>query len=205
MEFGEKLLQLRKSRGLTQDELAEALHVSRTAVSKWESGRGYPSIDSIKEISRYFSVTIDDLLSGENLLSIADKEVKSNVQDICDLLFGMTDLFSFILIFLPLYPKTVNGFVYSVSLFAYTETVALNRIVYWTMFLSLVSIGALKVLLTHFKVAKKQKTVTGCSMVFGILTVVVLALAAETYAVTAGFLLLLIKGALLFKQVKTGW
>jgi len=38
MEFGEKLKQLRKKKGLTQDELAEALYVSRTAISKWESG-----------------------------------------------------------------------------------------------------------------------------------------------------------------------
>ena len=65
MEFGEKLQELRKSRGLTQQELAEALYVSRTAISKWESGRGYPSIDSLKEISGFFSVSIDDLLSGE--------------------------------------------------------------------------------------------------------------------------------------------
>ena len=71
MEFGEKLQQLRKSRGMTQEELAAALYVSRTAVSKWESGRGYPSIDSLKQISAYFSVTIDDLLSGEKLISIA--------------------------------------------------------------------------------------------------------------------------------------
>ena len=58
MEFHEKLQELRKSRGLTQEELAEDLYVSRTAVSKWESGRGYPSIDSLKEISKYFSVKI---------------------------------------------------------------------------------------------------------------------------------------------------
>lgn len=69
LEFHEKLQELRKSRGLTQEELAEALFVSRTAISKWESGRGYPSIDSLKEISSYFSVSIDDLLSGEQLIS----------------------------------------------------------------------------------------------------------------------------------------
>ena len=71
MEFNEKLQELRKSRGLTQEELAEALFVSRTAISKWESGRGYPSIDSLKEISKYFSVTIDELMTGEKLISIA--------------------------------------------------------------------------------------------------------------------------------------
>lgn len=78
LEFHEKLQELRKIRGLTQEELAEALFVSRTAISKWESGRGYPSIDSLKEISRYFSVSIDDLLSGDQLIFIAEKENKSN-------------------------------------------------------------------------------------------------------------------------------
>ena len=43
MDFNEKLQQLRRSRGITQEELAEALYVSRTAISKWESGRGYPN------------------------------------------------------------------------------------------------------------------------------------------------------------------
>ena len=59
MEFNEKLQELRKQRGLTQEELAEQLYVSRAAISKWESGRGYPNIDSLKQIARYFHVTID--------------------------------------------------------------------------------------------------------------------------------------------------
>ncbi len=84
MEFHEKLQELRKSRGLTQEELADALFVSRATISKWESGRGYPSIDSLKEISRYFSVSIDDLLSGEQLIFIAEKENKSNLNSVCD-------------------------------------------------------------------------------------------------------------------------
>ena len=92
MEFHEKLQELRKNRGLTQEELAEVLYVSRTAISKWESGRGYPSIDSLKAIASFYSVTIDELLSGEKLISIAEKENKSNIRNMCDLLFGMVDV-----------------------------------------------------------------------------------------------------------------
>ena len=76
MEFHEKLQELRKQKGLTQEELAESLYVSRTAISKWESGRGYPNIDSLKAISKFFSVTIDELLSGEEVLTLAEEEQK---------------------------------------------------------------------------------------------------------------------------------
>lgn len=70
MELSEKLQELRKEKGLTQEELAEALFVSRTAISKWESGRGVPNIESLKAISKFFSVSIDELLSGEEILKI---------------------------------------------------------------------------------------------------------------------------------------
>ena len=68
MEFNEKLQQLRTGKNLTQEQLAEQLYVSRTAISKWESGKGYPNIESLKCISKFFSVTIDELLSGEELI-----------------------------------------------------------------------------------------------------------------------------------------
>lgn len=200
MEFGEKLQQLRKSKGLTQEELAQALYVSRTAVSKWESGRGYPSIDSLKEISAYFSVTMDDLLSGEKLLSLAEKENKANIQAICRLLLGITDLLSVLLVILPLYPKAVNGYVYSVNLPAYTEKAALYRTVYWCLFLSLIITGIWRLWCTCFKAAKHHKIITGVSMALSISAVVILALTGETYAVTVVFLLLLIKMFLLFRH-----
>lgn len=60
-------------KGLTQEELAKILFVSRTAISKWESGRGYPSIDSLKSISKFVNVTIDDLLSSKELISAIQK------------------------------------------------------------------------------------------------------------------------------------
>ena len=197
MEFGEKLQQLRKSRGLTQEELAQALFVSRTAVSKWESGRGYPSIDSLKEISKYFSVTVDDLLSGEKLLSIAEKENRANVRSLCGLLTGIADLFSILLILLPLYPKQVDGFVYAVNLPSYGEIAPVIRALYWVLFLTLVLLGGLRLRFTQ------SKPLTGCSMTVSIAAVLFLALAGETYAVILAFLLLTVKGALLLKCEKT--
>ena len=203
MEFNEKLQELRKSRGLTQEELAEALFVSRTAVSKWESGRGYPSIDSLKEISKYFSVSIDELLTGEKLISIAEKENKSNIQKLCDVLTGIVDLFSFILIVLPLYPNPINGYIYSVNLFAYTETTSFNRMLYWIMFLALVLVGAVKIIITQFELNKGQKIVTAFSIVLSILAVLFLAMTREAYAVTIAFFLFVVKGILLFKHIKS--
>lgn len=79
MEFNEKLQELRKTRNLTQEELAEAIFVSRTAVSKWESGRGYPSIDSLKELSRFFSVSIDELIRPDEVVIAAERDKRGSL------------------------------------------------------------------------------------------------------------------------------
>jgi transcriptional regulator with XRE-family HTH domain len=198
MELGEKLQQLRKSRGLTQEELAELLFVSRTAISRWESGRGYPGIDSLKEISKLFQVSIDDLLSGERLISIAEREKQESIRGICAMLFALVDLCSVLMILLPLYPKTVGEFVYSVPLFAYTETAVMIRALYWSLFLALTLSGLLKMILLRSGRKKGRRAVTGCAMLLGMAAVLVLALTGQTYAVAVMFLLLVAKGILLF-------
>ena len=199
MEFHEKLQELRKRRGLTQEELAEALYVSRTAISKWESGRGYPNLDSLKELSRFYSVSIDDLLSGENLLSIAEKENENNLRKLCGRFFGGADLLSILLIVLPLYPRTLEGFVSSVNLWNYTETSEANRMIYWILFSMLILCGIGKVLLTHLEIKKGQKLLTALSLIFSIFAVMFLALAREAYAGAVAFLLLMIKVFLLYR------
>ncbi len=199
MELGEKLQELRKRKGLTQEELAEALYVSRTAISKWESGRGYPSIDSLKQISGYFSVSIDDLLSGEKLLSLAETENKSNVRNLCGMLFGMVDLFAVMLILLPLYPQMEDAYVLAVNLFAYTNITVWNQTIHWTLYLALVSVGILEI---AAGCANHQKTVMMISVILNVLAVLFLAMTRESYAVCVAFLLLIAKGVLLLRYVK---
>lgn len=201
MEFNEKLQELRKNKGLTQEELAENLFVSRTAISKWESGRGYPNIESLKDISKFFEVSIDDLLSGEKLIFIAEKENKRNIQSLCDRLLGIVDLFSFMLIALPLYPNTIDGFVYSVNLLHYTETAPVNIGFYWVAFVLLLLSGIAKIILTKTKWEKGNRVLTGFSVGLNILIVLFLALTREVYALIIAFLLLLTKGVILLKRV----
>ena len=121
----------------------------------------------------------------------------------CNLLTGIVDLFSFILIVLPLYPNPINGYIYSVNLFAYTETTSFNRMLYLIMFLALVLVGAVKIIITQFELNKGQKIVTAFSIVLSILVILFLAMTREAYAVTIAFFLFVVKGILLFKHIKS--
>lgn len=91
MELSEKIVLLRNNKSLTQEELASILYVSRTAISKWESGLGYPSIDSLKNIATFFEISIDELLSSEEMFSIAKNESINIVNQLKDLVFEILD------------------------------------------------------------------------------------------------------------------
>ena len=197
MEFNEKLQELRKNRGLTQEELAELLFVSRAAVSKWESGRGYPNIESLKEIAKFFSVSIDELLSGEKLLSIAESEKKADVRRICNLLFGFADLLFLLLVILPLYPNTVNGFVYSVNLFGVSDVSTVSKAVYAVMFAVLILSGLVKLIFTRMNAEKPNKILTEISVMLNILAVLFLTVTRAVYAAVVAFFILVIKAVLL--------
>ncbi|WP_223701635.1 helix-turn-helix domain-containing protein [Sutcliffiella deserti] len=78
MIFGEKLKTERKKKDWSQEELAEKLFVSRQAVSKWENGQNYPSIEVIIKVSDLFEVTIDELLRSDDELK--EKVIKDSKQ-----------------------------------------------------------------------------------------------------------------------------
>ena len=67
MTFGEKLKKIRTDNNMTQEDLAEKIYVTRTAVSKWETDKGYPSIDSLKQLSNLFHISLDELVSNEDV------------------------------------------------------------------------------------------------------------------------------------------
>ncbi len=78
MEMAERILQLRKSNGLSQEDLADKIGVSRQAVSKWESGQSMPDLDKIILMSDLFEVTTDYILKGTDKLLPADEPLSED-------------------------------------------------------------------------------------------------------------------------------
>lgn len=68
MEFSKKLKKLRVSHELSQEQLADKLHIARQSISKWERGEAYPSIGMLLQLSELFDVSIDELLKGDDYL-----------------------------------------------------------------------------------------------------------------------------------------
>jgi len=201
LEFHEKLQELRKSRNLTQEELAEALYVSRTAISKWESGRGYPSIDSLKAISGFFSISIDELLSAGALVSIAENENRSNIQRICDVLFGTVDLTGILLALLPLYSRQMDNSVTAVNLWNFKPENNWISIICWLLIVAFVLPGIVKIVLNYMHIDKGKDIITISSVLISMIAVLYFSMIRETYCVVIVFLQLMIKGGLLFYAI----
>ena len=198
MEFNEKLQELRKSRSLTQEELAEALFVSRTAISKWESGRGYPSIDSLKEISRFFSVTIDDLICSEEMISVAENEKKEFADKSLSLICNALDILLAILLFIPAFgngPESSE----TVSLFGLTGITPWVKNVFIVIIATAILNGICGVIIANFNkpVWNKHRLITG--VILSILTVIVFIATRQPYAGIVCFAFLVIKGFLIIK------
>ena len=84
MTLGEKLQLLRRARGLSQEQLAETLNISRQAISKWENGDSVPDLEGLKAISQYFGVTADYLLFEEQTepQSTSDASARKRSEDV---------------------------------------------------------------------------------------------------------------------------
>ncbi len=82
MIFSDKLQVLRKSRGYTQEELAENINVSRQAVAKWECGQGYPDIMNLISLSELFHVTVDYLVKDQECNITLHKEEPSDLEEL---------------------------------------------------------------------------------------------------------------------------
>ncbi|MBR2403688.1 MAG: helix-turn-helix transcriptional regulator [Lachnospiraceae bacterium] len=199
MELNEKLQELRKQKGLTQENLAEVLCVSRTAISKWESGRGYPNIDSLKAIAKFFGVTIDELLSGDELLAIAEEDTKQKEKHFRDLIFGLLDCSIAMFLFLPFFGQEVNSVIQAVPLLSLTEMEHYLRTAYFVVVIGMVASGILTLALQNCHGAIWVKNKSKISLALNVVGVFIFIISSQPYAATFLFVFLAIKVIMLIK------
>lgn len=193
MEFNEKLQELRKQKGLTQEELAERLYVSRTAISKWESGRGYPNIDSLCAIAAFFSVTVDELLSSEKVLHIAKEEGKQKEAHLRDLVYGLLDACALLFLVLPLFAQRENGAVLSVSLLNFSGVQLWLRLAYWICVMGIVATGILTLALQNCRRGFWLNMKKPLSLAWSGAAMLLFIVGLQPYAAVFAFVLLAIK------------
>lgn len=200
MEFNKKLQELRKAKNLTQEELASSLFVSRTAISKWESGRGYPNIDSLKAIAKFFDITIDELLSGDELLNIAEEETKQKEMRFRDLVFGLLDISVIMFLFLPLFGQKANGIIDEVSLLSLTEISLWLRVIYYIVVIAIILCGILTLALQNCNHFFWLKTKSKFSLALNCIGLLLFILSMQPYSATFLFLFLIIKVLIIIKK-----
>lgn len=193
MEFNKKLQELRKQKGYTQEELADVLFVSRAAISKWESGRGYPNIDSLKAISKIFSISVDELLSSNELLIIAEEDNKKKETQFSNLLFGFLDIFTSFLLFLPFFAQKEPPQIYSVPLFSLTPVSSYLKVTYFIIIFSLIFLGILTLALQNCTKLFWTKLKRNLSLIFNILGIFIFILSLQPYAAILLFIFLMLK------------
>lgn len=200
MEFNEKLQELRKQKGLTQEELAGYLFVSRTAVSKWESGRGYPNIESLKAIAAFFSVTVDELLSSEEILTAAQEDKKQTEKRFLCTVFGLLDMCASLFFFLPLFATRAEGHILEVSLAVLGGVPPYLKALYFSAVIATVIMGVLELALQSCTARIWVRTREKLSIALGACAVLLFVAGLQPYAAVFAFSLLAVKAFMLIKR-----
>jgi transcriptional regulator with XRE-family HTH domain len=196
MEFHVKLQELRKRKGLTQEELAQALYVSRTAISKWESGRGYPNIDSLKALAVFFHISIDELLSGDELLTIAQKDSRQKTNQLSSLMYGFWDICLALLLFLPFFGEGSENNIRAVSLVALSCTALYLRIIYYVIVILTILWGVAMLALQNYEAPFWSKYKTNISSLLTVSGIFVFIVSSQPYAAAFLFVIYIVKKAM---------
>ena len=193
MEFHEKLQHLRKQNKLTQEQLAELLYVSRTAVSKWESGKGYPNLESLKALSRLFHVSIDELLSNGEIIDLAQRENRSNLKCVSSIIFAALDILCLAFLFLPIFGQQEGDYFKAVALVNYTDISQGLRVIFLVALVLIFLLGIGETILSVLKNAKLMSIGKGASLVINALAILAFALSRQAYITAYMFVLFLLK------------
>ena len=165
-----------------------------------ETGRGFPNIESLKAISKFFSVSLDELLSGEEILVIAEEDHKKKEANLYDIVFGLLNCGAALLLFLPFFGQKIGETMRGVSLFALTEIQMYLKILYFSAVICITLMGLLSLALQNCKTVAWVRSKTVISLLLDVFAMLLFVISQQPYAAVYIFVFLAVKTILLIKR-----
>ena len=164
-----------------------------------ETGRGYPNIDSLKALAAFFGVTIDELLSGDELLTVAEEDSQQKAQQQRDLVFGLLDLSALMFFFMPFFGLKADDAVQAVPLLALGGIATWLKVLYGVVVFGMAAWGVLTLALQGNQQVRWRQYKGKGSLVVNIVGVLLFIISLQPYAAAYLFMLLIIKAFMLIK------
>ena len=197
MQFHEKLKSCRLAEGWTQEQLAERVCVSRVTVSKWETGRGFPNLGSLQQLASLFRLSIDELLSTNELVAIARSEVEHTTEESQTLMFGLLDFVVVLLLALPLFN---NGKAISASLIDFVPISSFLQPMLVTAIVAIALFGVAELALQHRLFQTWSRRMHGISLLLSLMLLVLFVSCRQPYHCMYVLGLLVAKALFLLKR-----
>lgn len=203
--FAQKLQFYRKQFGLTQENLAEKLNVSRVAVSKWESGRGFPNLDSLKGVSDLFGISIDDLISSKAISNFVKSDDGNAAKNLMGVLFALVDFSAILFFMLPVFALRSVSYnseliVKSVNLFVLCQNLSPASLMLATVSATSILFGAVELVCQNTRLQKVKAILIVLSFCASLILIASFAVCNQPYPCLLGILLIALK-AILFVKV----
>ena len=154
----------------------------------------------MKAIAKFFGVTIDELLSGDELLTIAEEDTRQKETQDRDLVFGLLDCSTAMFFFLPFFGQKANGAIQEVSLLALTQISSWLKTAYFVVVMGMIAWGVLTLALQNCTLAFWVQRKHGISLISSAVGVFLFIISRQPYAAAFAFVFLIIKALILMKK-----
>lgn len=167
MNIGEKISKIRKMSGMTQEELAEKMHVARQTISKWEKGISSPDLECAVAFCELFQISLDEFIKGDRAMK---KEEKISLQDMMKInqrtqkmtILLLSGLFFLVIgslaaLFIAALSSTTDSIEYMIYRYIATGQYAYASVNYWRLILPVLSLIGIGIVLCTTYIVKNLK------------------------------------------------
>lgn len=154
-------------------------------------------MESLQMIAKFCGITLDELLRAEEVIAVAEKENKENINRFTSYIDGIFNISAVICLLLPLYKVELNNMFYSVPLYQFKGWLA---VFYWVLPIAMAICGIIQILINKGERDKLKKSISLIGIILNTFAIILLILSGQPYPAVMFFTILLIKGVIMLTK-----